>query len=109
MHIVSVDLEPHRTPQRTAVARLVTTVGSVPSVSAMFPCYNDASTIGRLVDDVHQALAPLVADLEVIVVNDGSSDNSRDVLDRLANVTAPDPDRTGPLASRPFSNMSFIR
>lgn len=84
MHIVSVDLEPHRTPQRTAVARLVTTVGSVPSVSAMFPCYNDASTIGRLVDDVHQALAPLVADLEVIVVNDGSSDNSRDVLDRLA-------------------------
>jgi glycosyltransferase involved in cell wall biosynthesis len=50
----------------------------------MFPCYNDAATIGRLVDDVHGALDPLVDELEVIVVNDGSSDNSRAVLDELA-------------------------
>jgi glycosyltransferase involved in cell wall biosynthesis len=50
----------------------------------MFPCYNDGETIGGLVDDVHAALAPLVAELEVIVVNDGSSDNSRAVLDEMA-------------------------
>jgi glycosyltransferase involved in cell wall biosynthesis len=50
----------------------------------MFPCYNDAATIGGLVDDVHTALAPLVDELEVIVVNDGSSDGSRAVLDTLA-------------------------
>jgi glycosyltransferase involved in cell wall biosynthesis len=54
-----------------------------PTVSAMFPCYNDARTIGGLVDDVHAALEPLTADLEVIVVNDGSSDGSRAVLDSL--------------------------
>ena len=54
------------------------------SISAMFPCYNDAATIGGLVDDVHTALAPLVDELEVIVVNDGSSDGSRAVLDTLA-------------------------
>lgn len=54
------------------------------SVSAMFPCYNDSVTIGRLVDDVHAALAPLTSELEVIVVNDGSSDGSREVLDALA-------------------------
>ena len=53
-------------------------------VSAMFPCYNDAETIGGLVDDVHAALVPLVDDVEVIVVNDGSADGSRAVLDALA-------------------------
>lgn len=57
-------------------------------VSAMFPCYNDAETIGGLVDDVHAALAPIVDALEVIVVNDGSADDSRQVLDGLT-VTRP--------------------
>ena len=54
------------------------------SVSAMFPCYNDAVTIGGLVDDVYAALSPLVDEVEVIVVDDGSSDGSGDVLDELA-------------------------
>jgi glycosyltransferase involved in cell wall biosynthesis len=57
---------------------------AVDSVSAVFPCYNDATTIGGLVDDVHAALSPLVADVEVIVVNDGSADASRATLDTLA-------------------------
>ena len=57
---------------------------NVASVSAVFPCYNDETTIGGLVDDVYDALAPLVADVEVIVVNDGSADDSGAVLDRLA-------------------------
>lgn len=51
-----------------------------PSISAMFPCYNDARTIGRLVDDVHAALVDLTDEMEVIVVNDGSADDSREVL-----------------------------
>lgn len=56
---------------------------SRPDISAVFPCYNDATTIGALVDDVYEALRPLVGDLEVIVVNDGSIDESRRVLDDL--------------------------
>lgn len=60
------------------------TAATFPAVSAMFPCYNDAPTIGKLVDDVHTALAPIVADVEVIVVNDGSVDASKEVLDELA-------------------------
>ena len=56
----------------------------VRSVSAMFPCYNDALTIGALVDQVYAALTPLIPTVEVIVVNDGSSDGSRAVLDSMA-------------------------
>jgi glycosyltransferase involved in cell wall biosynthesis len=59
-------------------------VNARPSISAMFPCYNDADTIGGLVDDVYAALEPLTEHLEVIVVNDGSRDTSRNVLDALA-------------------------
>jgi glycosyltransferase involved in cell wall biosynthesis len=60
------------------------TASDVCSVSAVFPCYNDAPTIGGLVDDVHGALTPLVPEVEVVVVNDGSADDSREVLDGLA-------------------------
>lgn len=56
---------------------------AVTSVSAVFPCYNDAETIGGLVDDVHAALRPLISDVEVIVVNDGSADDSRARLDAM--------------------------
>lgn len=58
-------------------------MSDVRSVSAFFPCYNDAATIGKLVDDVYEVLSPIVPLVEVIVVNDGSSDNSRAVLDGL--------------------------
>jgi glycosyltransferase involved in cell wall biosynthesis len=54
------------------------------AISAMFPCYNDGATIGRLVDDVYEVLSPLVDEVEVIVVNDGSADDSAEVLEKLA-------------------------
>ena len=50
------------------------------SVSAFFPCYNDAQTIQGLVLRVEEALRSVTSDYEIIVVNDGSSDNSAEIL-----------------------------
>ncbi len=55
----------------------------VTSISAFFPCYNDAASIGTMVAAVDSALATRVGDYEIIVVNDGSSDNSSAVLAEL--------------------------
>lgn len=56
----------------------------VRSVSAFFPCYNDANSIASVVVQVHNALEKLVPDFEVIVVDDGSVDESLQVLNALA-------------------------
>lgn len=55
-----------------------------PSISAFFPCYNDATTIGELVLRADEILRELTDDYEIIVVNDGSRDSSADVLRALA-------------------------
>lgn len=55
-----------------------------PSISVFFPAYNDAGTIGSLVIAALHVLPELTDDYEVIVVNDGSSDYTAEVLDDLA-------------------------
>jgi glycosyltransferase involved in cell wall biosynthesis len=67
-----------------------------PSISVFFPCYNDAETIGQLVLDAETALRSVTDDYQIIVVNDGSTDRSAEVLrelqarvDRLDVVTHP--------------------
>ena len=51
-----------------------------PSMSVFFPCYNDSMTIGDLVLEAERQLQQLTDDFEIIVVNDGSADNSAEVL-----------------------------
>ena len=63
----------------------MTSPSAVRTISAVFPCYNDEPTIEGLVDTVHRALSPLVDAIEVIVVNDGSRDGSRELLDDMAS------------------------
>ena len=55
-----------------------------PSISAFFPCYNDAKTIGDLVVEADRQLRELTDDYEIIVVNDGSRDESAAVLSALS-------------------------
>jgi glycosyltransferase involved in cell wall biosynthesis len=52
----------------------------VTSISVFFPCYNDSNTIGDLVREAERQLTSLTSDYEIIVVNDGSRDESGSVL-----------------------------
>lgn len=55
----------------------------IKSISICFPCYNDHYTIGTLVITAAQVASQLVDDYEVIVVNDGSTDSSHELLETL--------------------------
>lgn len=57
---------------------------NAPGISVFFPAYNDAGTIGSLVLAALHVLKELTDDYEVIVVNDGSTDYTAEVLDDLA-------------------------
>jgi glycosyltransferase involved in cell wall biosynthesis len=54
-----------------------------PSVSAFFPAYNDAGTIASMVVLAERTLRKLTDEYEVIVVNDGSTDHTAQVLSEL--------------------------
>src|SRR5215218_1770931 len=55
-----------------------------PSITAFFPAYNDGGTIGSMVVATLKTLAELTDDYEVIVIENGSSDYTVDVLEELA-------------------------
>ena len=51
-----------------------------PNISVFFPCYNDGKVIVTLVEKAINNLKNVASDWEVIVIDDGSSDNSREAL-----------------------------
>jgi len=53
------------------------------SISAFFPAYNDAATIGGLVEKTFELLKASGREFEILVVNDGSRDATPRVLERL--------------------------
>ncbi len=53
------------------------------SITAFFPAYNDAVTIGGLVSYTDAVLSRVSGDYEIIVINDASEDNTGEVLEAL--------------------------
>lgn len=60
--------------------------GETKSLSVFFPAYNDAASLPGLVRKTFEVLCEHVRDYEVIVVNDGSYDNTAEVLVNLQKV-----------------------
>jgi glycosyltransferase involved in cell wall biosynthesis len=57
-----------------------------PGLSIFFPAYNDAGTIASMVVGAIDAARTLTPDFEVLVINDGSRDQTSRIADELARV-----------------------
>lgn len=72
--------------QRTALLKYSSSVARLlTSVSLVIPAYNDETTIGRLIEDSDALLSEVCRDYEIVVINDGSNDNTLDVLQEAAS------------------------
>lgn len=61
----------------------MTSSASRPLLSVVIPCFNEVATIADLIERVRQAP---VASKQIVVVDDGSTDGTRDVLNGLVEI-----------------------
>lgn len=52
-------------------------------ISVFFPCFNDEFSIQKLVENAFEVLKEVTYNYEVIVIDDGSTDNSKTILQEL--------------------------
>ena len=55
----------------------------IPEISVVIPAYNEEESIGALLDEVFSTLDSMQISHEVIVVDDGSTDTTGDLLQRI--------------------------
>ena len=58
-------------------------------LSVFFPAFNDAPSLPSLIARTVDTLRRVADDYEIIVVNDGSTDNTADVLEQLRREYSP--------------------
>jgi len=54
------------------------------SISVFFPCYNEQANVARVTEQAVGVLDELGADYEIILVNDGSADDTGRIADEIA-------------------------
>jgi glycosyltransferase involved in cell wall biosynthesis len=54
------------------------------SISVFFPCYNEQANVERTVNRAIETLEKISADYQIIIVNDGSSDDTGKIADKIA-------------------------
>src|SRR5262249_46030426 len=73
----------------TTADRGANVMAKFPSLSVFFPAYNDAPSLPELIGNTFATLQEHVEDYEVVVINDGSWDNTGEVLEQLRQRHAP--------------------
>jgi len=58
-------------------------------LSAFFPAYNEARNVEKMCSSLMTILPQVAEDFEIIIVNDGSKDRTKDIADRLAQEVEP--------------------
>ncbi len=78
----------HQLAQPASAAGCVSTGLDRPSISLVLPAWNEADAILPALDEAITALSQLTDDYEVIVVDDGSSDGTADLVKQVAQYNA---------------------
>ena len=56
------------------------------NLTAIIPAYNEEKTIGGLIDDLKKELSNLDLEYEIIVVNDASTDKTKEILEKTEGI-----------------------
>lgn len=57
---------------------------SAASITVFFPCYNEQGNVSRVVEQADAVLKRVGADYEILIVDDGSADDTGRIADRIA-------------------------
>lgn len=57
-----------------------------PDITIFFPVYNDSKTIENITKKCISVLNDIASDYEIIIINDGSPDNSGEIADRMSQI-----------------------
>ena len=53
---------------------------TLPRLSVVIPLYKEEDNVERLIDELHSALEPYPGEFEFVLVDDGSTDRTRELL-----------------------------